>query len=279
MSTFTVILPSWKRPTFLQKCLTSLIGQNYKGEFKIIVVLRESDVESIRLVESLRRKEMSRNCSIKIVFVHEPGFVFALKAGFDNAASDLVGFCDDDAIYPPFWLTKLERELRACNVGGAGGPIKESGIWQGKVEPNDISRISYFGKITYGVRKEPNFKNVVHVSTLPGANMAYKRNLLDSKVFDHDLDGPSYSPGNELAIGWGVRRKGFVLNYIPDCWIEHYSAPWVESDRANNEGKAEQYGHNFCYIYGRYANFFHFIAYWVKNRLCLAWYRWSTCGI
>lgn len=259
--TFSLIVPSWKRPDYLDTCLSTLLAQNYPNSFEIIVVLRSDDQESLEVALAAQHKIVNATCTLHIELVESSGFVRALRAGFTVTKNDLVGFCDDDAKYPLDWLTSLSSLFVSSSVGGVGGPIKEGGEWQGEVGPEGISKVSFFGKVTYGVRAKPNFSQMVHVASLPGANMSFRRNLLAEDVFDLMLDGPSYSPGNELIIGWSIRNQGFTLNYLPTCAVEHYSAAWIESSRTETCEKAEQYGHNLAYAHTRFAQPFRLVVY------------------
>ena len=74
---------------------------------------------------------------------------------------------------------------------------------------------------------------IIEVDSLPGANMAYRRQALRESFFEMHLQFPGYSPGNELFLGWMVRKNGGKLVYDPNCVVEHFSAPWIESSRKN----------------------------------------------
>jgi glycosyltransferase involved in cell wall biosynthesis len=259
--TFSIIVPSWKRPDYLKMCLDTLVAQDFPNSFEIIVVLRSSDQVSLEVARVAQQEISNTAGTLHIEFVESPGIVKAMKTGFKAAKNEIVGFCDDDAKYPQDWLRSLSSAFASPTVGGVGGPIKEGGKWQGEVGPEGISKVNFFGKITYGVRAMPNFQETVHVASLPGANMSFRRNLLSEDVFDEELDGPSYSPGNELIIGWSVRKQGFSLDYLPTCAVEHYSATWVESSRHEISGKATQYAHNLSYAHTRFAQPIRLVAY------------------
>ena len=251
--TFSVIIPSWKRPEYLRQCLLTLRDQNCQNEVEFLVVLRPEDTPSIEVVEQMKTNFVEYSKSLRVIWVNEPGFVTALHEGFVHSKNELVAFCDDDAKYPENWLQCISETFVSEHVGGVGGPIKENGIWQGSTKSNQVARVSILGRITYGVRSEPKFSSLIEVDTLPGANMSYRRNLLTKEIFDTKLDHQGSAPGNELLIGWNVRNQGYKLIYNPNCVVEHFSAPWVESSRADNPGKSKAAGFNFHYVFARCA--------------------------
>lgn len=263
--TVSILVPTWQRPEFLHSCLKSLLSQTFLGTYEIIVIARPDDLATLAELTSLMNSQISSNCSLKFVEVLEPGFVRALKIGFLATTSEIVAFCDDDAIYPPNWLEQLEQGFISENVGGVGGPIKERGLWQGAVHADNVSKISPLGKMTYNVRAQPKFIHAVDVAMLPGANMAYRKSLLSEDLFDFHLDGLGFSPGNELVIGWSVRRQGYSLNYLPQCVVGHFSAPWVESKRHEPSRKGETYGHNMNYAFARFAPLWQFTIYFLGS--------------
>lgn len=251
--TFSVIIPSWKRPEYLRQCLLTLRDQNYQYEVEFLVVLRPEDTASIEVVEQMKVNFAEYLKSLRVVWVNESGFVKALHEGFVHSRNEIVAFCDDDAKYPENWLQYISEPFVSEYVGGVGGPIKENGIWQGQTKPKQVARVSILGQITYGVRSEPKFSSLIEVDSLPGANMSYRRNLLAKEIFDTKLDHQGSAPGNELLIGWSVRNQGYKLVYNPNCVVEHFSAPWIESSRADICGKSKAFGFNLHYVFARCA--------------------------
>ncbi len=251
--TFSVLIPSWKRPEYLRECLLTLRDQNYQYEVEFLVVLRPEDTPSIEVAEQMKANFAEYSKPLRIIWVNEPGFVKALQEGFIHSRNELIAFCDDDAKYPENWLQCISETFVSEHVGGVGGPIKENGIWQGSTNSKQVAFVSILGRITYGVRSEPNFSSPIEVDTLPGANMSYRRKLLYKEIFDTKLDHQGSAPGNELLIAWTVRNQGYKLLYHPNCVVEHFSAPWIESSRADSPGKSKAAGFNFHYVFARCA--------------------------
>ncbi len=252
LPSFAIIVPSWNRPAMLRDCLGDLLLQDYVGHIDIVLVLRVDDSGSRDIVASF--KKSSTPHGIRIIDVFEPGFVRALRTGFVSSESDCVAFCDDDARYPKNWIQMLAANLTLVGSGGAGGPIREKGAWQGTTAEHEVASIRWTGRMLYRVRAQPKFTQVIAVDSLPGANMAYWRKLIDVSVLDMNLDGRGFSPGNEMAIGWSIRNLGYALRYDPSCVVDHFSADWVESDRTDPIGLDMTYGHNLCYVFWRFAS-------------------------
>lgn len=294
---FSVLVPSVGRAELLATCLGDLCTQDFAGRVEILVVLRPSDTATVDVVQRLAE---SSTVDIRGVPVGKPGFVYALRTGVTAARGTFVAFCDDDARYPTDWLSRLRRHFVDPAVGGVGGMIREGGRWQGTVDAARISSVSWLGRPQYSIRAQPLFHQPVPADMLPGANMCYRRHLLNSDVFDDTLDGAGYSPGNELAIAWSVRRQGARTLLDPTIVVDHYSAPWVDGRRGPSPERTYTYSRNIAYIMCTYmrgvrrmaflAYFFSFgqrespgLAVWAIRRLRSAaphqrWLRVSMAG-
>ena len=244
-------MPSGGRSEDLKRCLKSLSSQSSSEKFEIIAVLLNEDALSVEAAnKAIEDLGMSDSISIRIVFTPEIGFIRAIRTGFNHSNGEIVAFCDDDAIYPKDWLQKIRSGFKHAYIHGVGGPIKERGHWVGKTTKEKVSRVTWYGKHHYTVRSSVDFQGVFHVDSLPGANMAYRKEALRDTFFEMHLQFPGYSPGNELYLGWKVRKNGGTLVYDPKCVVEHYSAPWIEGSR-NNQSQELMSDLNRVFIFSK----------------------------
>ncbi len=86
----SVIIPSYRRPDYLKRCINALLNQSI-SPYEIIVVLREEDEESKMVVSEFK------NSLIKTAFVREAGVLIAMNKGLEEATGDIIAFTDDDA--------------------------------------------------------------------------------------------------------------------------------------------------------------------------------------
>jgi glycosyltransferase involved in cell wall biosynthesis len=245
MPEFSILVPSVGRPALLAQCLEDLLAQDFSGDYEILIIHRPDD-RGTHDVTAMARKTSAR--PLQAITVEAPGFVRALRAGLSAASGELIAFCDDDARYPTNWLSQLRGHFDDPVVGGVGGMIREGGRWTGHVSARSVSRVGWFGRVSYKIRALPTFDTPQIVDMLPGANMSYRRCVLRPEVFDPLLDGKGCSPGNELAIAWNVRHQGYLIKLDPTIVVDHYSAPWFDGERRPSINRTYTYSRNISYI-------------------------------
>ncbi|WP_420872119.1 glycosyltransferase family 2 protein [Cohnella rhizosphaerae] len=114
----TVIVPSYRRPDDLVRCLEGLGRQLYTS-YDVAIVVRDGDEETKAL--ALRWRETPSGYGKSVVEVSQTGVLAAMKAGTKGASGSIVAYTDDDAVPRPDWLEKLVRHYADPRVGGAGG--------------------------------------------------------------------------------------------------------------------------------------------------------------
>ncbi len=76
----SVVVPTYRRPADLRRCVDALVGQTSPAD-EVVVVVREDDDESLSAVDGL----VARIPSIERVTVSAPGQVHALNRGIERA--------------------------------------------------------------------------------------------------------------------------------------------------------------------------------------------------
>jgi len=94
----SVVIPAHNEEKFIKATLDSLIKQDFKEKFEIIVVDNNS---------SDKTSEIAKSYGAKVVFESRPGIVFARQAGFNIASSEIIVSTDADTILPSDWLSKI----------------------------------------------------------------------------------------------------------------------------------------------------------------------------
>lgn len=112
----SVVVPTYKRPGLLQKCLHQLTNQALeKQQYEIIVVSDGPDTESGKVVT-----EFAAGSSANIRFLalqNKKGPAAARNLGWQNAKGILIAFTDDDCLPDINWLQNIlsnykeEREI------------------------------------------------------------------------------------------------------------------------------------------------------------------------
>ena len=113
-SEVTVVVPTYRRPDLLVKCLAGLQSQTYNPS-TVIVVKRDGD----ELTESCLAGTLPLDPFV--VSVEQGGQMAAMAAGLAASRTPLVAFTDDDAIPRTDWLERLIKPFSNSEIGAVGG--------------------------------------------------------------------------------------------------------------------------------------------------------------
>jgi glycosyltransferase involved in cell wall biosynthesis len=103
----TVVVPTRDRPELLRQAIDAILGQEYPGDVRVIVVFDQSEPQL-----SLVRADEHRGVLVRSN-TRSPGLAGARNSGISIADTDLVAFCDDD----DHWLPgKLQAQVEALRT-------------------------------------------------------------------------------------------------------------------------------------------------------------------
>ena len=209
----SVLVPSWRRPDALERCLRALAAQTV-APIEIIVGLREDDRDSAQCVDRLRE---SLAVTLRSVTTREAGVIASMNTALAACVGDIVALTDDDTEPHRDWLARIGRAFDDPTVGGVGGRD-----WQ----PNErgdraeVGRVQWFGR-TIG-NHHLGAGPARRVDILKGANAAFRRPLLARIGFDTRLAGSGAQMFWELAVCLPIRRAGWTLIYDPAIAVDHH---------------------------------------------------------
>jgi glycosyltransferase involved in cell wall biosynthesis len=227
----TVIIPSFKRPSDLRRCLAAVAFQSRPAD-EVLVVGREGDTETSEIIFSVRL----RLPTLRLVRVSEPGLIAALNFGLDSATGDLFALTDDDA-EPQFdWLERIAASFADPSLGAVGGRDwiqlpSEPALFK----PEPVSRIgvlTWYGA-QYGNHHCPLRGHSRKVMFLKGVNMAFCRRALGSCRIDTRLRGTNTQMCTELDLCLQIRQAGFDVLFDDRILVKHYSSPRAAGDDRN----------------------------------------------
>ena len=132
-----VVVPTFNRPEFLDRCLAGLVAQAFDPSAYEIVIADDAASESTRRqVEEWRSRFLPTGPVIHYVPVRDlQGPAAARNAGWRFARGRVIAFTDDDCIPEPEWLAAGARAIREGATGVSGRivvPLPE--------EPTDYER-------------------------------------------------------------------------------------------------------------------------------------------
>jgi glycosyltransferase involved in cell wall biosynthesis len=223
----SVIIPSYQRPSYLQRCLTAVWSQRRPAD-EVLVVAREGDEETSKVVSDFRHVD-----TLQTVRVSEPGVIAAVNCGLDSAKGDLLVLTDDDSQAQDDWLDRIHASFSDEAIGAVGGrdwlqvPQEPA-----KSQPSEVARVgvlSWYGK-RYGNHHCPLRGHAKKVMFLKGVNMALRRSALGSYRIDAYLRGSGAQVGWEIDLCSQVRNSGFAVLFDDRILVKHYCAPRLAYD-------------------------------------------------
>jgi glycosyltransferase involved in cell wall biosynthesis/GT2 family glycosyltransferase len=234
-SAITVIIPTYRRPIDLIRCLEALKRQE-RPATQVIVVIRESDTETWTALRSFDVE----NLPLQTVKVEVPGVVAAMNLGLEAAQGDIIAFTDDDAAPRSDWLTRIEAHfLQNDRLAGVGGRdwIHTGGLGSNSLETGSreidsretVGRLQWFGRVIGN--HHLGVGSARSVDVLKGVNMSYRRSAIAHLRFDSRMRGTGAQVHFEAAFCFRLRRAGWQLLYDPLVAVDHYPAQRFDEDQ------------------------------------------------
>ncbi|MDD5729770.1 MAG: glycosyltransferase [Candidatus Omnitrophica bacterium] len=220
--TVSVIVATYGRPAYLEKCLNSLLVQRRMPE-EIIVVTHEADKETHFAVEKIKQSS-SRGNAVKQLRVSRADIVYAENRGLESASGEIVCFIDDDGVAGEDWIARIVGRYEAdSGIGGVGGPVIPVVLNKPVVESTDIfAKITWYGKRITNASKVPG--SVQEADSLAGCNMSFRRSLVGK--FDERL--LPYWRRFEDDACQSVKEAGYKVICDPDLRVLHFAANVLE---------------------------------------------------
>ncbi|QGU06050.1 Undecaprenyl-phosphate 4-deoxy-4-formamido-L-arabinose transferase [Corynebacterium occultum] len=157
----SIVIPVWNDALILDVCLKKIAAQDTFPEEVIIVDNGSEDnlAEVVRLYPEL---------NMKILKEPRKGIPFAVVAGYDAAAGEMILRCDADSRVPPDWITRHHRTLTQAGpevVAVSGVPhFGDRSTWWGTLAA--LGYINLYRGVA-GI--------FLHHPALWGSNMALRR--------------------------------------------------------------------------------------------------------
>lgn len=218
LPTVSVVVPSYRRPELLTRCLAGLATQEHPAD-EVVVVRRDDD--------ELTAAVLAAHPWVHEVLVREPGVLAAMRAGVAATTSAVIAFTDDDAVPRPEWLATLLPFFADERVGGVGGrDIAHPQTLDADRPSSQVGRFTSWGRHLGNHHVGVGAVTVVEV--LKGVNMAYRREALGLPV---SLAGSGAQVHFEILTAAWARARGWVLLYVPHALVDHHHGPRFDSDK------------------------------------------------
>jgi glycosyltransferase involved in cell wall biosynthesis len=217
----SVIVPSFRRPEALTRCLASLRAQSLPAD-EVIVGVRAGDQETRVVVEAAA----AAGLPVRAALTERAGVVASMQAALNLATGDVIALTDDDARPFSAWLHALVAHFEsAADIGGVGGRD-----WQPRERWDErrVGIVQWFGRVIGNHHLGAGPPRDVDV--LKGVNCAFRAPLLRAVGFDTRLLGDGAQMYWELGVCLPLRRAGWRLVYDPAVGVDHDVAPRHDDD-------------------------------------------------
>ena len=206
----SVAIPTYGRARHLERCLGSLVRQDYPADrYEIVVADDGSTDRTARVVETIRRRAPLP--AVRYARQDHRGLNAARNLALRHSSGDPVCFIDDDEDVPPAWLgAMVEGVLRHPAAGCVGGPMRLR--FEGK-PPRTC------GREPFGESELDLGDDAVEVEHVWGGNMAVRRAAIAAVgPFREDL---ALLGGTETEWQDRLRAAGGRVMYVPEAWVAH----------------------------------------------------------
>jgi glycosyltransferase involved in cell wall biosynthesis len=221
----SVIVPTRDRPEQIQRCLLSLMTQDYP-RYEIIVIDNAPRTSATADFIQQTYRDVPQ---VRYVCEDRPGRCLALNKGMMAARGEILAFTDDDVVLDRSWLVELVRGFsRADDVACVTGLVLPF-----ELETPAQFWLEEFGGFSKGFTRcvfdlgEHHPKTPLYPYTTgrlgTGANMSFKASFLRRLGgFDVALGAGSLAQGAEdLAAFFQVLTGGYRLVYEPAALLYH----------------------------------------------------------
>ena len=226
--TISVIVPTFRRPAELARCLAAVKQQTWRDYDVIVVDNSPGDDASRQVAEDFGAR-----------YVVEPrrGLCRARNRGALVSSSEIVAYLDDDAVPEPGWLAALAKTFEDERVmGSAGRTIPLSLTTDAEKLYADIRGGAYNRPVAIVVdRNTPDWFGIAGFGGIgPGCNMALRRKAFEIWPGFHegtDRGTPLHGGGEQHAF-YSLVDRGYAVSYTPDAVVRHPFPSTMEAVRS-----------------------------------------------
>ena len=200
----SVLVPTYRRPDDLRRCLAALANQT-RWPDQVVVVVRDIDPASREAAEKAAIALTALPLEVETVRI--PGIIAALNAGLPALSGDVFCFTDDGGEPLPDWLERIEAHYRDPDVVGVGG--RDIVVRHPETIHQTCSvvgRGSWYGRFVgnHHLALEPS--RPVTVDVLKGVNMSFQASAVTGFRFDEAFAAQS-NTCTEMDICFVARKK------------------------------------------------------------------------
>jgi glycosyltransferase involved in cell wall biosynthesis len=207
----SVIICTYNRANYLDKCLDSLIDQATTN-FEVIVVNGPSTDNTEKILKRYPFKVIQQN--------EKGGLSAARNIGIKEAKGEIIAFIDDDGIADKNWLNELSRRYTTADIVSVGGKIIPT--WLSERPEWYIDRLGgYLSLLDFS----QNSEQMVFPEHPYGCNMSFRKEIFKELgcfdvSFGRGLSKHLLSQ-EELDLYKRIDDKRYKTMYSPKAIVYH----------------------------------------------------------
>lgn len=219
MKKVSIIVCTYNREDFIEKCLTALNNQSQDNNDYEVILINNNSTDATNQI-CLDFKEKHTNLDLKYFIETKQGLSSARNRGIKEANSPIISFIDDDVIVNKDYVSEIINFFsKHKNVDALGGKIlplyeSERPKWMSVfLEP-------LMSVIDLGDKEKKFPKNKFPI----GANMIFDKKIFDKiGLFNENLGrtGKNMLGGEEKDIFNRIKSKNGVIWYSNKPWVFH----------------------------------------------------------
>jgi len=204
--TVSIIIPTYRRPALLKKCLASIAAARLPRARSEVIVI--DDGESVSIDGLL--KKFDPLFRLTILRQRQAGPSMARNRGAVAAKGEYLVFLDDDCQVPPNWWLQIKSAIRQHPQAIIGGRIV-NGLRANPYAATSQALIDFICSGRAHSERPPTFFT--------------SNNLIIPATGFHNIGGfnPRYPfAGDDREVCYRWRRSGGKLAYVPDLMVLHF---------------------------------------------------------
>lgn len=201
---FSLIIGTFNRCQNLEECLKSISKQKYRN-FEVIVVDQNKTLQTKKVVD-----KFNSEINIKYIHTNVKGLSHARNMALSKASGSYVCLIDDDAIYSPNYLNRLNKILNKLP-----GKIINGKIW------NPITKKDFVNYSSLANNKKLSLRQIIRNCPSPGLTIPMKV-FEELGGFDENFGvGAEFGAGEETDILLRAYLKGYKVYYCDQVKLKH----------------------------------------------------------
>jgi glycosyltransferase involved in cell wall biosynthesis len=240
---FSLIIPIFNRPEEIEELLQSLLVQDFKNPFEVVIVEDGSSLSCREIVEKFQSK-----LDISYYFKPNSGPGDSRNYGMNVAKGDYFIIFDSDCIIPPHYLSEVEKALHLNFTDCFGGPDKALDSFSDVQKAINFAMTSFI--TTGGIR---GGSETIDKFQPRSFNMGLSR-----KAFEVSGGFAKIHPGEDPDLSIRLWNLGFETKLIPEAFVYHKRRiDWVKFyKQVNKFGKARPILNHWYPKYSKITFFF-----------------------